>query len=92
VSWHLIHGLLVVTFVIHLLAFVIVYARTRKRRYVFLCCTFACLTALFALKFAAVDPALGPVSAYFALRVLSTGFTATYLWAWWRERRIPQGV
>jgi hypothetical protein len=92
VSWHLIHGLLVATFAVHLLAFTTVYVRTRKRRYVYLCGTFVCLTTLFTLKFATIDPAVGPVSAYFALRVLSTGFTATYLWTWWRERRAPQGV
>lgn len=86
-SWHQVHGFLIINFLLHLLAFVVVYRRRQKPRYLWLCGTFAALTILFSLKFLSLNPSAFGVSTQVAVRLLAISCTTMYVFTWWRQRR-----
>lgn len=83
----LLNGFLVAVFTLHVGAFAGLYARRGRVWYLALCGTFGALTALYALKVAHTDPAIGGLSLQTGLRVLALSCTACYLGLRLRARR-----
>lgn len=80
-AWHWVHGLLVLTFVLHCVAFTVLAIRRRKSYYFFLTGTFVFLTALYIMKFLSLSPTVGGtgVELRLVLRIGAIACTATYL-------------
>lgn len=80
-NMHFLFGFLLVTFVVHFIAFTVLGIVRRKKYYFFLSGTFACLTAIYYLKFNEFFPNIPntAISAIVALRVGAICCTCLYL-------------
>ncbi len=93
------YGFLVLTFIVHGAAFLILARKKQKPYYLALTGTFTFLTALYLLKYLSMTPTFPGtgISVYLVLRAMSIACTATYL-LWisrvkgtWLSRLIGRG-
>ena len=78
---HFLYGFLVVTFVIHAVAFTVLALKRRKFHYFFLSGTFIFLIVIYILKFNSLWPVVPgtDISVIFVLRILAIAHTLAYL-------------